>query len=68
MKINRKNLKRICGLNGTTPSELATCIGRHRDTIYKALRNPEHFKPTVREIEKALPIRRLPKREEVLHG
>jgi hypothetical protein len=60
MKINTKNFKIICGLNGLTPLGLCGRIGRHKTTVYKALREPQRFGPTVQAIEEALPVRELP--------
>ncbi len=59
-EINTKNFRYICGLNGLTPSSLPKKIRRHRDTMYRALRNPGQFKPTYKRILTALPIREVP--------
>lgn len=61
LKLNTKNYGRICGLNGLKPSEVPSKIGKHRDTIYRALRTPHHFAPTIELLEKALPIREVPR-------
>jgi hypothetical protein len=55
--VTKENFKRLCGLNGLTPDELFNKIERHKTTVYMALRKPTQFKPTIKLIEDALPIR-----------
>ncbi|MBC8095744.1 MAG: hypothetical protein H7Y43_08020 [Akkermansiaceae bacterium] len=57
LKLNKKNYRRICGLNGLLPAEVPTRIGRTKVTVYRALKNPRQFTPTLRLLEQALPIR-----------
>jgi len=57
LPLTTRNFKRICVLNRLTPSDCIRMTGKHRDTIYKALRNPRHFKPTIRLLEDLLPNR-----------
>lgn len=60
MRINRKNFKSVCGLNGLTPMLLSRKIKRHKTTVYRALSRPSVYGPTRKLIEEALPVREVP--------
>lgn len=53
--ITPKNLKRLAYLNGFDGvSGLAASIGRSRVTLWRALRNPTRYRPTVLALQKRL--------------
>lgn len=64
-EINIKNFARICGLNGYQVREVVAKSKRNKSTIYKALREPHNFGPTVEVLERLLPVREVP---EVVNG
>lgn len=60
MKINLENFRKLCGLNGTTPEQLAREIRRHKTTVYRALSRPQQYKPTYAALVVALPVTTVP--------
>jgi len=56
-KINRENLKRICWLNGYSVSALARKIGRSRESVYSAARDPGRRPRIAAEMDAILRIR-----------
>lgn len=57
-----KNIAVLAGINGhKSVSALARHVGRHRFTVYRALRQPNTYRPTYNAICAALPIRSLPR-------
>ena len=59
LKINPKNLRRLCGLNGMTVVELARRIQRNKVTVYRAVRHPQQYRPTYQLVGHLLPQRSL---------
>ncbi len=57
MKLTTATFRKICGLNGLTVAEPCDRIDRHKTTVYRALKNPQRFHPTLDLINDALPIR-----------
>lgn len=60
LPLTSRNFKRICVLNRMTPTDCIALSGKHKDTVYRALRNPSQFKPTIQKLEELLPNRKVP--------
>ena len=57
LELTTENFRRICALNRMTPAECIAKSGKAQDTVYKALRNPRQFTPTIKILETLLPDR-----------
>lgn len=54
-KLTKENLSRLAHARGFRGvAGLARRVGRHRVSIYRALKNPNQNRPTMRAIERAL--------------
>lgn len=60
-QLNRRTLRMLAVLNGHTGvAGLARSVGRSRTSIYAALVRPGQYGPTIRLLERALPLREIP--------
>lgn len=60
LTLSSRNLGRLAHLNGFSGvAELAGHLGRSRGTLYNALRNPAGYRPTVTDLDRALPFRQV---------
>jgi hypothetical protein len=67
--INKKNLSRLCGLNGFKISELAASLGVSDTLLYRAAEFPAEYPGTFKKLEAALKNRTVPSHGvEVLRG
>lgn len=53
-KIKPENLKALCWKRGFSVADLATRIGRHRVSVYRAVKNPDQHAPTFEKIKEVL--------------
>lgn len=58
-KINTKNLRRLCGLNGLRVRDLANRLGVSDTLLYRAVKEPESYPARFAQIEAALSIREI---------
>jgi len=59
-KINTKNLRRLCGLNGFRVRDLAVRLGVSDALLYRAVKEPTAYPRRYAQIEEALAIREIP--------
>lgn len=58
LEIDPENLARLAWLNGHKGvAGLSRAVGKHRVTIYRAVKQPKRYGPTFRAIKRALPRR-----------
>ena len=53
-EINRKNLKRLCWGRSLSVAALARQIGVSRQSVYRAVGQPQSHQPTFRKIRRVL--------------
>ena len=57
LALTTKNFRRICALNRKLPADVISASGRTKQAVYRAMRNPRQYKPTIQMLETLLPER-----------